>query len=170
MGKHLQQIVVFVNNIPLFAKYLEISNNYAMKRKPKKSQRLRYSPAFGHRLWLIRDSKKETQEAFAKKLGLNSASAYQHYEYGREPPFSVLLKLKQEYNASFDYLIGAAEEWELSSEGPKEDAPSPEQLLREPLYLETVAKVTGGLPAAEKRGTRRGSTHQARPRVPKEPE
>ncbi|MBQ6004778.1 MAG: helix-turn-helix transcriptional regulator [Selenomonadaceae bacterium] len=32
--------------------------------------------------------------------------AYQVYEYGREPPLSMLHKLADAYNVSIDYLVG----------------------------------------------------------------
>ena len=36
-------------------------------------------------------------------------SAYQRYEYGRDPAISVLVKLADAYNVSIDYLVGRSD-------------------------------------------------------------
>ena len=64
---------------------------------------------FSKRLVAFRNSLRESQETFARAMGV-SKSTYQNYEYDRGyPPADKLANLSKSYNISSDYLLGLSD-------------------------------------------------------------
>ena len=63
----------------------------------------------GQRLRLLREERKLSQEAVAKKLGI-SRTAYNKYENGAIRPVRKLKELADLFGVSADYILGGADD------------------------------------------------------------
>jgi transcriptional regulator with XRE-family HTH domain len=60
---------------------------------------------FENRLKSLREELGKSQNEVAKAIGTTGQNLY-HYENGREPNYTILMKLAEFFNVSVDYLIG----------------------------------------------------------------
>ena len=61
---------------------------------------------FNNRLKALRQDNDLTQEALAHKLHINRSTLSNYENIGREPNYTLLIKISDYFNVSTDYLLG----------------------------------------------------------------